>query len=116
MKEAEKFCSSQEAEAVMENVRLYLRDESRSSMHVLGRAGSGKTSLMCKLVKDVMWEQEKGCVLVRIVGASKRSKTRVGLLRSICEQLRRAYGKEEEDGDISVLPLRDIVSYFRRAV
>jgi RecA/RadA recombinase len=63
---------------------------------IYGRSGAGKTYLLSKIMTECLKSRSVGgAVVIRFLGTTPRSSNVHALLTSLCEQLRRLYGKDD---------------------
>jgi hypothetical protein len=87
--------------------------ENGTALVIYGRSGAGKTYLLSKIMARCLDAPAAGgCVVIRFLGTTPRSSNVHALLTSLCEQLRRAYGKEAEVPS----EFQDLRAYFAAAV
>jgi len=116
-----KFCSTDSTQRVVDAVQAYLKggalgieyEASGKACVVHGQSGAGKTYLMSQVVLEHIKEQAgAGCVVVRFLGTSPASSSVQMLLASVCEQLRRCFGKEEQVPS----DFKELKAYFENAL
>ncbi|KAJ1468055.1 hypothetical protein T484DRAFT_1856676, partial [Baffinella frigidus] len=109
-----KFCPTSTTVKVVGAVQGYLsRDGSGQAFVVSGRSGAGKTYLMSQLLVEHIQEKAgKGCVVIRFLGTSPASSAVQPLLSSVCEQLRRCYGKDKQVPS----DFKELKAYFLEAL
>ena len=94
---ADKRFSSSTASAVVDDAAAEREFDVSKTMAVYGRSGAGKTYLLSKIMSDLLQrssDMDDGrVVVVRFLGTTAYSSNVLNLLTSICEQLKRAYGK-----------------------
>ena len=89
---------------------------SLNALIIYGRSGSGKTSLLSKILSDWLPTRASGEVIViRFLGTTPLSSNVHSLLASICEQLRRAFGKSSVQHPVP-LDYEGVKEYFKTAV
>ena len=119
---AERFTSTSSTAKVEDAARDYLQrsvsatDEdagSHTALVIYGRSGAGKTFLLSKVMSDHLSSRAAGQVtVIRFLGTTPLSSNVHALLTSVCEQLRRAYGKSNAvPSDFKALK-----AYFHTAV
>jgi hypothetical protein len=63
---------------------------------IYGRSGAGKTYLVSKIMAQCLESRSAGgAVVIRFLGTTPRSSNVHALLTSLCEQLKRLYGKDD---------------------
>lgn len=73
---------------VIDRIKEFCFSENRKPLIVYGRSGSGKTSVIAKVVHCLqMWTNGTGLIVVRFLGTSPQSSTIREVLISICEQI-----------------------------
>ena len=111
---AGRFKETHSTQLAIDAAKRYLDHSSGTVMVLHGRSGSGKTFLMSKIVADHIKRvsTQNRCIVVRFLGTSPASSTALALLHSICDQLRRCYGKTEPVPS----DFKEIKGYFRNAL
>ena len=111
---AGRFKETHSTQLAIDAAKRYLDHSSGTVMVLHGRSGSGKTFLMSKIVADHIKRvsTQNRCIVVRFLGTSPASSTALALLHSICDQLRRCYGKTEPVPS----DFKEIKRYFRNAL
>ncbi|XP_071100167.1 uncharacterized protein [Haliotis cracherodii] len=84
---------------ILQLIKSYVRSETNTPLVIFGKTGSGKSAILAKAAKDVhKWMKEFDTrVLVRSVGATRRSTNVRTLLRDICLQLCHITGANYKD-------------------
>jgi hypothetical protein len=84
-----------------------------SALVIFGRSGAGKTYLFSKVMEQSLSSrQARGVTVIRFLGTTPLSSNVHALLTSICEQLRRAYGKT----DTVPTDFKTLRDYFHTAI
>jgi hypothetical protein len=117
---AKKFTSTQSTRKVENMAKAYLTTSSgedgnasdSNALVIHGRSGAGKTYLLSNIMGATLSRGGTGVVVMRFLGTTPLSSNVLALLTSVCQQLRRVYGKEEE------IPsdFKELRTYFHRAV
>ena len=81
--------------AARKEIAAYVAGSGRIPLIVRGVAGSGKSSLMAQAAADASESGPGGLVVSRFIGATAASTASSRLLRGICDELSRAYGREQ---------------------
>ena len=81
--------------AMFEQIEAYIVSESRSAFAILGEPGVGKSALMAKAYEHARTNHPDTVIVCRYIGATRNSSSLPLLLRSMCHELSRAYGKDE---------------------
>ncbi|XP_067654406.1 uncharacterized protein [Haliotis asinina] len=84
---------------ILQLIKSYVRSETNTPLVIFGKTGSGKSAILAKAAKDVhKWMKEFDArVLVRSVGATRRSTNVRTLLRDMCLQLCHITGANYKD-------------------
>jgi hypothetical protein len=85
----ENFCGRT---GILQQLDNYLNSASEKRVDVLtGDSGSGKSSVMAELVREVEGRQTNAVIVYRFIGTSSRSSNIISLLQSVCGQIAREY-------------------------
>jgi GTPase SAR1 family protein len=77
---------------ILQKLNGYLNDSSEKRvLAMIGDSGSGKSSVMAELVKEVEVRQKNAVIVYRFIGTSSRSSNIISLLQSVCGQIAREY-------------------------
>jgi len=80
---------------------------------IYGRSGAGKTYLLSKIMAECLQSRSAGgAVVIRFLGTTPRSSNVHALLTSLCEQLKRLYGKD----DAVPSDFKELRAYFHLAL
>ena len=83
-------------EEMLENVLSYLSGESQNPLAVYGDGGTGKTALLAQACSQADNKLHNARVIYRYIGATPSSSDGRSLLESLCRQIDRAYGAQED--------------------
>ncbi|MCB2210391.1 DUF4062 domain-containing protein [bacterium] len=82
-------------EAILSDIDAYLRSNTDSLLVIAGEGGSGKSALMAKALANAQTSFPDRQILSRFIGATPGSSDGRTLLESICRELARRYGEDE---------------------
>ncbi|XP_048730738.1 uncharacterized protein LOC125647914 isoform X3 [Ostrea edulis] len=84
---------------LLQTVKSYIRSKCRLPLILHGKAGCGKTALVCKVALEIQkWcKGLKPHVIIRAIGRTTASRNVRTLLRSICLQLCHVFGGKAEE-------------------
>ncbi|XP_033751620.1 uncharacterized protein LOC117335608 isoform X2 [Pecten maximus] len=84
---------------LLQLVKSYLRSRCPSPLVLYGKAGCGKTALLCKTAKEThKWFRGQNIsVLLRVIGITTSSTNVRSLLRELCLQMCHVFGSNEDD-------------------
>ncbi|XP_061189276.1 uncharacterized protein LOC133197318 [Saccostrea echinata] len=84
---------------LLQTVKSYFRSKFRLPLILHGKAGCGKTALVCKVALEIQkWSKRfKPHVIIRTIGRTTASRNVRTLLRSLCLQLCFAFGGKTEE-------------------
>ena len=80
----------------LRQVGEYLEGEELRALAVVAEGGAGKSALMAKAVERAKMEHGGAQIVYRFIGATPGSSDGRVLLRSLCRELSRRYGADEE--------------------
>ncbi|MBN2526931.1 MAG: DUF4062 domain-containing protein [Deltaproteobacteria bacterium] len=72
-------------------IKAYLSNNDHTPFALVGDSGSGKSSILARMVNEVRQENEHWVVVQRFIGATPASAEPLNLLRSICDAILTAY-------------------------
>jgi hypothetical protein len=120
---AASFKSTDSTRQVEEAARKYLASsdvdgKQGKALVIYGRSGAGKTYLQSRIMQKCLVNAHAagGVVVIRFLGTTPRSSSVHALLTSLCQQLRRAYGKDKEADNAVPSDFKDLKAYFQQAV
>jgi hypothetical protein len=76
---------------ILSQAREYLLGKNTKSLAIYGRGGSGKSSLMARIIDEVQSLYPEATVIFRFIGITPASSTGRSLLDSICRQIGQGY-------------------------
>ncbi|XP_069132997.1 NACHT and WD repeat domain-containing protein 2-like isoform X2 [Argopecten irradians] len=84
---------------LLQLVKSYLRSRCPSPLVLYGKAGCGKTALLCKTAKEThkWFRGQNMSVLLRVIGITTSSTNVRSLLRELCLQMCHVFGSNEDD-------------------
>ncbi|XP_021368055.1 uncharacterized protein LOC110459901 isoform X1 [Mizuhopecten yessoensis] len=84
---------------LLQLVKSYLRSKCPSPLVLYGKAGCGKTALLCKTAKEThkWFRGHNMSVLLRVIGITTSSTNVRSLLRDLCLQMCQVFGTNVED-------------------
>ncbi|XP_060086455.1 NACHT and WD repeat domain-containing protein 2-like [Ylistrum balloti] len=84
---------------LLQLVKSYLRSRCPSPLVLYGKAGCGKTALLCKTAKEThkWFRGQNMSVLLRVIGITTSSTNVRSLLRELCLQMCHVFGTNEDD-------------------
>ncbi len=82
--------------SMLDTIASYLQDADRHPLGVWGESGSGKSALMAKAIADCESRIVDCEIVFRFIGATPASSDGRSLLESLCRQITRTYGGDEE--------------------
>ena len=83
----------------LREISEYLESGERRLLAVVAEGGAGKSALMARAVEQAKSEQPQAQIVYRFIGATPGSSDGRTLLRSLCQELSRRYGADEEVPD-----------------
>lgn len=75
----------------------YLKEDKRRSLAIVGAGGTGKSALMARAIQQTQESLPKAEIVYRFIGVTPGSSEGRSLLESLCHEISRRYGVEEED-------------------
>lgn len=120
---AQTFTSTTSTQKVQSKIQTYLTASDNKAENgaygkayiVCGQSGAGKTYIMCKIAADCITSHTSGFVVMRFLGTTPLSSNMHVLLDSLCEQLRRAYKKNDKSDEVPS-DFKGLRSYFYKAL
>jgi WD40 repeat protein len=82
---------------VLGEIKKYLNSLESNVLCVLGKGGTGKSSLLAKAIEQAQNENLKAQVIYRFIGTTPDSSYDYSLLESLCRELARRYEDEMEE-------------------
>jgi hypothetical protein len=98
-------------EEILANLEEHIRSNQRRMLVIAGEGGSGKSSLMAKALQKVQNTCPEHEIVFRFIGATPSSSDGRSLLESVCREIARRYGKDEDGIPVGYL---DLVPEFGR--
>jgi signal recognition particle GTPase len=90
----EHFCGRVD---ILNTLKTYLNNpEEKRILAMIGDSGSGKSSVMAKVIQEAENNFKNALIVYRFIGTSSRSSNIISLLQSVCEQIAVAYGTKME--------------------
>ncbi|CAF3555173.1 unnamed protein product [Adineta steineri] len=96
---------------VYSRIELNRRNVS-SPIAFIAESGSGKTSFMARLAKELRVWYPTSAVFIRFLGTSAKSTDIELVIRSLCRQLKLIYGVDDEDESDTSLTFSSLVRIF----
>jgi len=82
---------------ILDDIKKYIKTRSTHPLVVYGESGSGKSALMAQAAEQVQNDNPQAVYITRFIGATPPSSDIRSLLESICRQISRIYGADEEN-------------------
>jgi len=90
----EYFCGR---DTILNTFKTYLNNSAEKRVMVItGDSGSGKSSIMAKMIQEAGNQIQNAVPVYRFIGTSSRSSNIISLLQSICGQIAREFGTTME--------------------
>lgn len=83
--------------AILQSIADYIKGDNSRPLAIYGESGSGKSALMARAVQEALQNNPGKEVSFRFIGATPGSSDGRTLLESICRQISRRYGFDEND-------------------
>jgi hypothetical protein len=83
-------------EEELDRIQRYVSKSASHPLAIVGRAGVGKTALIAQAAQAARRDNPESHVVLRFVGATAASSDTTGLLHSLCREVSRIYGVDDE--------------------
>lgn len=78
---------------ILDSIGRYLVGEGSRTLVIHGPSGSGKSAIMARASQSALARFKNAVVLRRFIGAVPQASDGIGLLRSVCQEIERYYGR-----------------------
>lgn len=84
----------------LQQIREYISDDERRPLVIIAKDGTGKSTLIAKALQEAKESNPDAVIVYRFIGATPTSSAGNTFLASICKEISRRYGDEEEVPEI----------------
>jgi WD40 repeat protein len=82
---------------LLDAVKFHTGSNSRSVFAVIGASGTGKSALIAKAAEEAIKDHTDSVIVWRFAGVTPQSSDTTSLLRSLCQEVSRAYSRDESN-------------------